>query len=250
MAQEFWYPISGATHDLPAGMDDWALGAGTNKNDACRVGGGRSGPATHDDASYVTEGTNGEDQALNIDWPGPMASWDGVLTANWRVSVTGASAPVGFSLRMVNAAGTSGGAIITESLNNTGFQDNGPVDIANGATYRPGGGSWTAADFTEATTFARLLRSSGADGTCLVSSVWGEISYTAATGGFAFLLGLAGLTALPIAGAMDFAHFLRFLSWRRESHPRHTLLTPAEVRRAWREVREYRHPRFFFPAVA
>ena len=249
MATENWYPISAAPHDLPSGHDDFTNTGGANKNASTRVGGGRSGPATHDDAtSYISEGTNGEDQALNIDWP-PMSVWDGVLTAGWRVSVSGASAPLSFNLYMVNAAGASGGAIVTESLNNTGFKTTGPVDISNGTTYRPGGGSWSAADFGEAVTFARTLRAGGPDGTCLVTSVWGEISFTPPGGAFVFLLQLAGLGALPFVGAMDFSHFLRFLSWRRLHHPRHTVLTGDEVRQAWRELRAYRAPRFFLPAI-
>lgn len=243
MATENWYPISGATHDLPAGMDDWTLAAGANKNVATTVGGGRAGPATHDDATYISEATNGDDQALNIDWPGPMSAWEGVLTGNWRVAVTGASGANGFSLFAVNAAGTSGGtAIDTQSLGNTGFTNSSSIDISNGVTYKPGGSAWVAADFTEIATFMRAVRTAGADGTNLVSSIWGTISYTPASGGFAFLLQLAGLGALPLVGAMDFAHFTRFLSWRRRTHPRHTLLTPAEVRMAWDEIRAYRHP--------
>jgi hypothetical protein len=48
---------------------------------------------------------------------------------------------------------------------------------------------------------------------------------------------------------MDLSQFLRFLSWRRRCHPRHTILTGAEVRQAWDEIKAYRHPRFFMPAI-
>jgi hypothetical protein len=79
--------------------------------------------------------------------------------------------------------------------------------------------------------------------------MWGQLTYESPTGGLVFLLQLAGLGALPFVGAMDFSHFMRYLAWRRAHHPRHTILTGDEVRQAWRELREYRAPRFFLPAL-
>ncbi|HUW56743.1 MAG TPA: hypothetical protein VMZ92_08915, partial [Planctomycetota bacterium] len=82
-------------------------------------------------------------------------------------------------------------------------------------------------------------------------SLWGDIAFTPPGGGFAFLLGLAGLGASPLVGRLlDFGQFQSFLVWRRHFHPRHTILSPEEVSRAWRELREYRWPTFFLPAVA
>src|SRR5574341_186169 len=77
MPTENWYPISGATHDLPAGKDGFTNSGGANKNASTRVGGGRSGPATHDDdTSYIDSIAGDLQQGLNIDWPSPMAQID------------------------------------------------------------------------------------------------------------------------------------------------------------------------------
>lgn len=255
MATENWYPISAATHDLPASSDEWTLTAGANKNDACRPGGGRSGPATHDDAtSYITEATSGEKQALNIDWPGPMGSLGSIFTGNVRglQEVFGGSDAATISTVFCNAAGTNGGS--SWSVFNApdgSWGDDGPIDVSNAATYRPGGGSWGISDFVDdKTIFTRSYAIGLTDDALHVTSIWGSIEFAPPAGGFAFLLNLAGLGALPFVGAMDFGHFTRYLSWRRAHHPRHTIMTGDEVRRAWDEIKAYRHPRFFFPAVA
>ena len=80
--------------------------------------------------------------------------------------------------------------------------------------------------------------------------MWGTLTYTPAGGSFMFILGLAGLAALPFLGPMtDLAHFDHYMSWRRAHHPRHTKWSsPAERLEAWAEVRAYRAPRFFFPS--
>jgi len=107
MPQEFWYPISGATHDLPAGYDDFSLGAGANKNAATLPSGGRAGPMTHDESTtYISMASNGSanQQAVNIDWPSPMGALTGVLTAGARTAMA-----VGTPTRgqyITNAAGT------------------------------------------------------------------------------------------------------------------------------------------------
>jgi hypothetical protein len=243
---ENWYPISGAAHDLPAGTDDWVTGGSGDtgqKPTNVRVGGGRSGPATHDDnTTYITETTNGEDQGLNIDWPGPMAALGSTFNANWRTRTGGATSR---SAYIMDAAGNLGTAWGNLTSNDAGYVDQGPIDISDAATYRPTGGSWGIADFAnEQTMFAKLLQYSAGQTVC--TSVWGAIEYTPPGGGFAFLLNLAGLAA-PIAGAMDFGHFMRFLAWRRVHHPRHTLMRDRdEIMTAWREVKSYRHPRFFY----
>ena len=242
MPTEFYYPISGATHDLPSGHDGWTNAGGANKNASTRPGGGRSGPVTHDDSTAYVTCTTSVAQALNVDWPGPMATWNGVLTVRGRAASAGS---VGFTVGHVNAAANVTSPL-SGSLNNPAYGD--LTDTAASGS-RPGGGVWTAADFqNDQTMFLRI--GSGAQGfTLSFTSVWGSISYTPAGGGFVFLLQLAGLGALPFVGRMDFSHFLRYLSWRRAHHPRHTVLTGDEVRRAWRELRAYRAPRFFLPAV-
>lgn len=265
MPQEFYYPISSATHDLPASTDDGANVGGANKNASTRPGGGRSGPMTHDDAtSYVSVSANGfpnTDQSYNVDWPGPIGTYDGVLTLGFRyaaLSVSGGGSNNTLALRFMNAAGTAGTARFSISLGpgTSGWATSGPSDVSDAATYRPGGGSWSQADFVnDQTIFINTSESDGGGGGNLtssdVTSVWGEIRYTPPVGGFAFLLNLAGLGALPFVGAMDFGQFMRYLAWRERFHPRRTKWADrAEILRAWRDVREYKHPRFFQMGVA
>jgi hypothetical protein len=93
------------------------------------------------------------------------------------------------------------------------------------------------------------VRVTAGTGNALVTSLWGEISYTTPVGSFVFLLGLAGASALPFVGAMtDLSHFRRYLDWRKRFHPRHTKWAPGEVGTAWADVRAYRSPRYFLPA--
>jgi len=254
MPAEFWYPISGATHDLPAGHDDWANNGGANKNASTQVGGGRAGPATHDDdTSYISRaaGAGVGEQALNVSWPGPIESLGTgtFFTGGGRHRTTGTTQRL---VRFINAAATYGAAFVNINDSNTSYVTTGPVDVSVGATYKPGGASWAVSDFaTEQTIFAQCDTQSLAAGESRVTSVFGQLTYNPPQGGFVFLLQLAGLGALPFVGHLaDFAQFSRYLSWRRVHHRRHTLLTPDETRQAWRELRAYRHPRFFLPAVA
>lgn len=237
MPTENWYPISGATHDLPTSHDDFANNGGANKNASVRVGGGRAGPATHDEGTTYLSRLNTGNQAVNIDWPGPMLSYDGTITAAWRDATSGVS--VNRLGAMINAGGTVGTAWVNVSDASGAYVDH-SADISNAATYRPGGGSWGTADFADdKTMFARVINAGGA-GTVFVTSIWGTIAYTPTAGGFVFLLGLAGLSALPLVGTLaDIAQFRRFLSWRRRHHPRHTILTGDEVVKAWRELRAH-----------
>ena len=249
MVIEYWYPISGAPHDLPAGMDDWSNAGGANKNASQRVGGGRAGPPTNDDdTSYIAWTLNGglAEQAANIDWPSPVGNYDGVLTASFRHKSTSGTR----AINMGNAAGSLGVEINTSSDSSGAYVQGALLDISNAGTFRPGGGSWLATDFQDDKTIFTVVRTAAGGGVQVrVTSVWGQIGYTPPGGAFVFLLQLAGLGALPFVGAMDFSHFLRYLSWRRTSHPRRTILTGDEVHRAWRELREYRAPRFFLPAL-
>jgi hypothetical protein len=244
---ENFYPISGATHDLPAANDAWTNNGGANKNASARPGGGRSGPATHDDDTTYVNAVGGIVQALNVDWPSPMLALNGVMHLSFRHRLA-AVGPSNRVARFVNAAGTASASSPCDvNDNNSSYADTTSADIGAGGGYRPGGGAWVLTDFDdEQTIFIQLVNTGGAVNT-RVTSVWGDIDYQAA-GGFVFMLGLAGLGALPLAGALDFGHFLRFLSWRRRCHPRHTILTGVEVRQAWDELRAYRHPRYFLPA--
>jgi hypothetical protein len=97
----------------------------------------------------------------------------------------------------------------------------------------------------------RLQTSSGGTINQRFTYIYRSIDYTLASGGFVFLLNLAGLGALPIVGALtDALHFQKYMAWRQRIHARHTVFTPDELRQAWREIRAYRFPRFFLPAVA
>jgi len=171
------------------------------------------------------------------------------LTANFRHRASGGV--VRRTAKFVNAAGTAGSDFGDVNDANGAYADTGPVDVF-GAAYRPTGGSWVVGDFDDETSiFGGIKFESGNPNSALVTSFWGSITYIAPAGGFTFLLNLAGLGALPFVGHLaDLAQFSRYLSWRRAHHPRHTLLTPDETRQAWRELRAYRHPRFFLPAVA
>lgn len=245
MPTEFWYPILGAEHDIPAGFDDFDLKAGTNKNSACRPTGGRDGPMVHDDAVSYIEDDNGQtnnEQAQNIDWPGPMSTYDGVLTAGMRHADAHAAGG-NRRLYFTNAAGTAGGQIISKSTS-ASWATTAPVDVSNAATFRPDGGSWSAIDFKDDKTIFTYIHSAGAHPyDAQLTSVWGEISYTPAEGGgFVFLLGLLP----PLVGIMDFSHFTKFLSWRRLFHPRHTAMTPTEVMAAWRELKERKNVAYQF----
>jgi hypothetical protein len=260
MATEFFYPISSAPHDLPSGMDDASNVGGANKNASTRPSGGRPGPMTHDDGStYAHMFANGLpnlDQALNVDWPGPIGIFTGVvLSLGWRIGMLASSGGGSDNtdyLYFVNAAGTSGGGVQTFNSSaaspGTGvYTTQGP---SNALGSRPGGGSWTPDDFKDdKTIFARALftdNGGGGNGTPrALTSVWGQLDYLPPTGGFAFLL-----ASLVLGTLVDFSQFEQYLHWRRAFHPRHTILCGDEVRQAWREIREYKNRRYFFPSPA
>jgi hypothetical protein len=44
----------------------------------------------------------------------------------------------------------------------------------------------------------------------------------------------------------DYTQFEKFLQWRHDVHPRHTILTADEKVQAWDEYKSYRAPRFFY----
>ena len=258
MARENWYPIEAASHDIPAGWDDWTYSGGANKNICCRPGGGRTGTITHDDGTThcrMNPSAGTEEQAFNIDWPGPMASFDSTagasaFTHNHRiVTFSGAWQHYAYFL---NAAGSYTSAYGSVASVGGTWTDYGPWGIGAGGSYRPGGGSWTAADFSDdKKAFAAIQVSAGAGTYPGVTSVWGTIDFVPASGGFVFMFGLVGASALPLIGRLaDHAQFNAMLAWRRRCHPRQTRLKAEEKQRAWRELREYRWPRYFDLRVA
>lgn len=253
MPTEFWYPISGTPHDLPSGWDSFTLGAGANKNVATRPGGGRAGPMTHDESTtYISAVANGaaHKQAVNVDWPGPILSLTGVMTAGARTARAGGSSPQRYQ-HMVGPAGANGTLIWSSNENSGGYVTHGPFDISNAATYRPGGGSWLVSDFADdKTMFTDAYEQTATGPTVFFTSMWGTLGFVPPLGGgFVFLLGLAGAMALPHVGRFpDFVSFRRYLDWRARFHPRHTRWAPGEAIEAWREIRTYRWPTHFFPA--
>lgn len=253
MPAEFWYPISATRHDIPAGYSD-----GTGDNSGARPGGGRAGPMTHDDAAtYIAVNTNEAyaERAVNLDWPGPIGSYAnaaGTITAGGRHAWISGAGPASIrSCFFLNATPTEGSAFVGVSDTNAAWVTTGPIDVS-AAAYRPAGGTWVTSDFANDTTIFASMREGNAP-TGFVqgafTSIWGVLTYNAPSGGFVFLLGLAGALALPHVGRFpDFISFRRYLDWRTLYHPRHTKWSPGEDLVAWRDVQAYRYPTHFLPA--
>jgi len=250
MPTEFYYPKNVTQHDIPAGHDDASNSGGANKGASTQPSGGRLGPMSHDDiATYVTLTMSAvpKRQAVNMDWPlvGTLGS---VFSLGFR-SLAGAGAHTR-ECRFTNAAGATSSSTLQSASTAGVWATVGPSDVSNAANWRPGGGAWSPADFgDDKTLMIEFWASTNGGNSGIYTSGWGQLEYLPPGGGFVFLLGLAGLGALPFIGAMDFGQFMRYLSWRRAHHPRHTILSGDEVRQAWRELREYRYPRFFLPAL-
>ena len=244
MPTEFYYPITGATHDLPAGYNDGQQVGGGNKNSVARPGGGRSGPMTHDDSStywWLDQGV-WENQTVNIDWPSPFGIWTGTLTFGFRTLANAASR----GCRFVLADSTVGGSLGSSSDGSGSFVTVGPTDRSNPATYRPNGGSWVSTDFADVGGTSLMVDTAAFSGAVFyITSIWGQVSYGPPPGGYTFILGLLPPLFSHFAFRVDFE---RFLMWRRSCHRRGTILTGAEVMQAWRELRERRHPTFFLPS--
>lgn len=246
MPTENWYPISSATHDLPAGWDEYANNGGANKNASTRVGGGRAGPATHDDdTSYLScnSAASEQNQALNCDWPGPMASVGSTFTANYRHRTEGVAGTRKQSF--TDAAANEGTRFNAVADASAVYASTGPQDVSDGPTYHPTGAAWSVSDFVDdQTIFPSVVEEvGGANFRC--TSIWGSIEYTPPAGGFAFLLNLAPV-ALPLIGSLtDFSQFCKMLEWRRLHHPRRTEWAEGEIVAAWRDVQAYRWPTFF-----
>jgi hypothetical protein len=128
------------------------------------------------------------------------------------------------------------------------------ADVSAGATYKPDGTAWDATDFQPNDTilFGTTWYDAGGGGNnswACITSIWGEIDYIPPAGGYVFLLGLAGLSALPFVGRLtSFSAFRKFLEWRHIFHPRHTRWDARnvdELQLAWDEVRNYRWPSFY-----
>lgn len=247
MPTEYYYPD--AVNATPRTYADWTVNTG-DKGAATLPGGGRAGPPTHDDdTTYITATlSTTKYQELSIDMPSPIGSISAMTASMRHRYVSGTTGAAIRSLYFINAAGTLGTVVVSISNGTTSYATE---TLTNALDKRPGGGNWSNGDFDEASADIRFATHYGAnnnDDIVRVTSVFGQITYEPPSGGgFAFLLQLAGLGALPFVGAMDFSQFLKYLSWRRAYHPRHTLMRDrAEILRAWDEVKSYRHPRFFY----
>jgi hypothetical protein len=255
MPTEFYYASDVTPHDIPAGADDFGNTGGANKNASCKPGGGRAGPMTHDDATTMIVGNSNEtgiEQAINMDWPGPIASLDVATTFSayfrhrWGAGSAKAKSRYHY---FCNAAGTAGGTFGGVTNSSTTWTNTGQAGPIDAATYRPGGGSWEIADFEDdMTLFGRPRMWNAATGWSHgdVTSIWGQMAFVPPAGGFVFMLNLAGLSALPFVGRLtDLTQFRKFMEWRRVFHPRHTIWTrDGEEAAAWADVRAYRWPTY------
>jgi len=215
-------------------LDQWALAAGATKVAAVDSG----DPVAHDDGgTFIQEagGVNEEQSFTLTGKPGGVASVNGVT----------------IGARHQNAGGQIAGFMRMDAVNGAvAFTVNTGAAWATQAPAtapRPGGGGWTPADISNST-LQMGVRCTVLSVNC--STIWVELDYQQVFGSLVFLLNLAGLSALPIAGPMDFGQFMCYLSWRCRHHLRHTILTEEEVRQAWRELRAYAWPRYFFPRTA
>lgn len=103
---------------------------------------------------------------------------------------------------------------------------------------RPTGGTWTPADFPGggAGIVMQFFANNAVSGV-YVDYAFLSVTYNPAGGGFAFLCGSLAGAALGLAEMAGLARAIH--------RKTRTLITPDEYREAWREIREYRHPRFF-----
>jgi hypothetical protein len=201
----------------------------------------------HDDvATRIDSTTPGWIQDLNIDWPNPIGSLPAGFTFTFygRFNTNGGAPTVG--LRFDDESGTFGGNIA--SVNPVAWTTYGPYDVSNGVTHAPSGAAWEVVDLQSGSPYTNVrIGHSGVGTQARGTSVWGELEYTPPSGGFTFLLGIAGAAINPLVGSInDFATFMRFLEWRRLFHPRHTIMKGEEVLQAWRELKECKHVAYQF----
>lgn len=242
MPVQYWYTESGATHNINS--DTWTNSGGANKNASIRIGGGRTGPVTHDDdTTYIVSSASGQLQDCNVDWPGPVSALVSgyTFTAYWRHRAT-QNTPQRL-LRFVHDDGTQGGDIDDQTDNNTAYVTDGPVDISNGVTYSPNASAWTPSDINESANYLNVqVEHQVAVTTVRVTSVWGQLEFSPPAAAWYLVL---GLTAAPFVGALtDLGHFMAYMDWNRLYHRRHTILRPWEVREAFSSVRAYPHTRY------
>jgi hypothetical protein len=206
--------------------DSWTLGAGATKVAAVDP----SDPVVHDaDTSYIsiTAGAVNLKQSFVLDNGLPTAT---ILTVNafsmnTRARTTSGVAGTESYFQFVRRASTDGAGISDSP--GTAYQ----TKTTNPFT-RPGGGSWVAADFVPGNIQGAVQTANGSALAFRVTSLWGELDFVAPTGGNAMILtSLLG----PLFGAglllREVAAAAQLLAARSQ-----VLLTPEEVRVAWREL--------------
>ncbi len=106
-----------------------------------------------------------------------------------------------------------------------------------GPLARPGGGSWTVADVNSLQSASTADKPSTVGGKTFFVYYYGlQVIYRVPSGGFAFLIGSLAGAAL---GLNEMAALARTV-YRKTG----TLIRPDEYSEAWRDVRDYRHPKF------
>lgn len=205
------------------------------------LGAGGSKPAAvsdQSDATYIVSSDNAtytESYVLE-DLPAEAGTISGSVTGNLRRVYTG-DPPTLTALFRLSGTDSEAGVSNDVSIGN----------VAAAFASAPGGGAWTVAGVNGLE--AGLKAVCGIADFQYCYEIWVTGNYDVQNGGFAFLLQLAGLSSLPLAGAMDVSQFLRYLAhWhRRQSH---SIISGDEICRAWAEVKAYRHPTFFLPRFA
>ena len=210
--------------------DDWTLGAGASKEAAVDPG----DPVTHDDdTSYISIPAS----------PGGLTTQSFYLDTGLPLATIVAVNNVAFSTH-ARSNGSAGVANYVAFMRRASTDDGGSLDDP-GSTYRtlaidpyprPGGGDWEPGDFGA----GNIQGGVGVDFDEALAfrctSMWAELDFVAPSGGYVLMLGCL-LGQVFGAGLLlrEAAQAARLVRGR-------LLLSPDEVRQAWRELREDRHP--------
>lgn len=234
MIEYFWPKSPG-----PSLAANCTLTGAGSVGDALAVGGGRPGPPTHTDGSYLTT-LNGNSYGawmgqsnITMDWP-PTYSINSITSMTigarqWRDGGSGSGAAVLMAFALTSAAEAD------FSL--------GPNNQWNTFTqgHARSGGSWLVSDLTDANTFYFRTNSTFPNGDFVrFASIFGNLDYVPRYGGFFAILGFAALAVLPFQ-----SDFNRLLDYKQLHEARRPTLTEPEREQAWREYRAFTNPKHF-----
>lgn len=243
-------PIANLRPSAEGTYTAFILGAGANKVAAVDPG----NPVSHDDeTSYVRIGTSpgaspANRQSFFLD-TGIPAAMDSVnsLSLNTRARSNGG---VGVeSYHHFIRTGTGGGALEGSDLDAPGYI----IYDAPGSTYRtfttatipkPGGGSWGTGDIVAGNLQIILAVQFDSGLQFRFTSTWVSLDYEAPPAGSGGALIMMWSLLGPVFGAallLSEMHAAADLAARRG-----LILSPAEVRAAWVDSREWRRPVRFF----